>query len=118
MPRRQLIGSTPSAAAQYHRLKRANNEGFIDLQFEKPPPKIPYKAIFLALGLFLVGSILIILGALLLTGYINAKYADRTWPILIMGSLMFIPGIYHVRIAYYAYKEYDGYSYEDIPEFD
>ena len=31
---------------------------------------------------------------------------------------MFIPGAYHVRIAYYAYKGYDGYSYDDIPEFD
>ena len=46
------------------------------------------------------------------------QYADRTWPVLIIGALMFIPGAYHVRIAYYAYKGYDGYSYDDIPEFD
>jgi hypothetical protein len=31
---------------------------------------------------------------------------------------MFIPGAYHVRIAYYAFKGYEGYSYDDIPEFD
>jgi hypothetical protein len=31
---------------------------------------------------------------------------------------MFIPGAYHVRIAYYAFKGYIGYSFEDIPEFD
>lgn len=37
---------------------------------------------------------------------------------LILGSLMFIPGFYHVRIAYYAWKGYRGYSFEDIPAFD
>ena len=46
------------------------------------------------------------------------QYADRTWPVLLLGAIMFIPGIYHVRIAYYAYKGYDGFSYEMIPEFD
>lgn len=49
---------------------------------------------------------------------ISLQYADRTWPVLILGMLMFIPGVYHVRIAYYAYKGYPGYSYEDIPEFE
>lgn len=46
------------------------------------------------------------------------QYSDRTWPLLILGSLMFIPGVYHVRIAYYAFKGYQGFSYEDIPEFE
>ena len=46
------------------------------------------------------------------------QYGDRTWPVLLLGALMFIPGAYHVRIAFYAFKEYDGYSYDDIPEFD
>lgn len=46
------------------------------------------------------------------------QYADRTWPVLIIGALMFIPGVYHVRIAYYAFRGYQGFSYEDIPEFD
>ena len=46
------------------------------------------------------------------------QYADRTYPLLILGSLMFIPGFYHVRIAYYAWKGYRGYSFEDIPDFD
>ena len=46
------------------------------------------------------------------------QYADRTYPMLILGSLMFIPGFYHVRIAYYAWKGYRGYSFDDIPDFD
>ncbi|ESO82838.1 hypothetical protein LOTGIDRAFT_177673 [Lottia gigantea] len=118
MPSRKYAVGSSSSSAQYHRLSSSKKDGYNDLQFERPAPKIPYKAIALATTLFLVGSGLIIIGALLFTGYINAKYSDRTWPLLLIGSLMFIPGAYHVRIAYYAYKDYDGYSYEDIPEFD
>lgn len=116
MPKRSVISS--DSGAKYHRLTNVRGDGFVDMQFEKPPPKIPYKAILLASVLFIIGTVLIITGSLLLTGIINAKYADRTWPVLIIGALMFIPGAYHVRIAYYAYKGYQGFSYEDIPEFD
>ncbi|KAK3095905.1 hypothetical protein FSP39_020653 [Pinctada imbricata] len=114
MPKRSVVNGEQTSA-KYHKLKKVD-DGYIDLQ--RPPPKVPVKAILLASGLFFVGSILIIVGALLLTGYIDAKYGDRTWPVLIIGALMFIPGAYHVRIAYYAYKGYTGYTYDDIPEFD
>ncbi|XP_041089381.1 transmembrane protein 230-like [Polyodon spathula] len=87
-------------------------------QFKKTPPKVPYKAIALATILFLIGSLLITIGALLLSGYINVTNNDRTWPVLIIGILVFLPGFYHLRIAYYASKGYRGYSYEDIPDFD
>lgn len=117
MPKRS-VARFPDSSAKYHRLTNITGDGFSDMQFEKQPPKVPYKAIGLAVVLFLVGTTLIVVGALLLTGIISAKYADRTWPVLILGALMFIPGAYHVRIAYYAYKGYQGYSYEDIPEFD
>lgn len=107
----------PGGSARYHRLTKCD-DGFVDMQFERPPPKIPYKAIVLATVLFAGGTLLIVIGALLVTGDISSKYSDRTWPVLILGSLMFIPGAYHVRIAYYAYKGYEGYSFEDIPDFD
>lgn len=105
-----------------------------------PPPKIPWKAIGLASILFILGALLMVIGILLLTGVIDAKvsyiakipmrlslsltfrfrfqYSDRTWPVLILGLIMFVPGFYHVRIAYYAYKGEQGYSFDDIPEFD
>lgn len=38
--------------------------------------------------------------------------------VLVLGALMFIPGAYHVRIAYYAWQGVEGFKYEDIPEFD
>jgi hypothetical protein len=61
---------------------------------------------------------MIIIGSLLLSGHIDTKYSDRTWPLLILGAIMFIPGSYHVHLAYYAWKGRSGYSFDDIPEFD
>ncbi|XP_034048203.1 transmembrane protein 230a [Thalassophryne amazonica] len=95
----------------------ADDDGYIDLQFKKSPPKVPYKAIALAVFLFLIGSLLIIFGALLLSGIIQVEHPDRTIPVIIIGILVFLPGFYHLRIAYYAYKGYRGYSYDDIPDF-
>ncbi|XP_011830686.1 PREDICTED: transmembrane protein 230 [Mandrillus leucophaeus] len=51
-------------------------------------------------------------------GYIDLQGADRAVPVLIIGILVFLPGFYHLRIAYYASKGYRGYSYDDIPDFD
>ncbi|GAB1603932.1 transmembrane protein 230-like isoform X1 [Argonauta hians] len=105
-------------SARYQKLSKSEDGDFVDMQFEKPPVKIPYKAIGLATTLFTAGTLLISIGALLFTGHISSEYSDRMWPLLILGSLMFIPGSYHVMIAYYAYKGYDGYSFDDIPDFD
>lgn len=49
-------------------------EKYIDLQFKKPPTRIPWKAIGVATTLFIIGSTLITVGALLLSGHIDAKY--------------------------------------------
>jgi hypothetical protein len=46
------------------------------------------------------------------------QYADRRWPLILLGIIMFVPGAYHLRIAYYAYRQYPGYSFDDLPEFD
>lgn len=101
-----------------YRLVSNDDSGFSDAQFEAPPPKIPWKAITLAAFLFLVGTILLIVGSLIVTGHIDTKYSDRLWPMIILGGIMFLPGAYHIRIAYCAYKQYPGYSFTDIPEFD
>ncbi|XP_041643824.1 transmembrane protein 230b [Cheilinus undulatus] len=118
MPARSVVSSDiPNSKVRYSRLA-TDDDGYIDLQFKKPPPKVPYKAIALATVLFLIGSLLIIVGALLLAGYFEVTHSDRTVPVLIIGILVFLPGFYHLRIAYYASKGYHGYSYDDIPDFD
>ncbi|KRX62527.1 Transmembrane protein [Trichinella nativa] len=95
-----------NGGSQYSSEYRPLCDDFYDSQFEIPPHPIPWKAIILATLLFVFGTILIIIGALLLAGFCDPKYNDRTWPVLILGLLMFIPGLYHLRIAYYAFKGY------------
>ncbi|KAF6089605.1 transmembrane protein 230 [Phyllostomus discolor] len=71
MPSRtNLATGIPSSKVKYSRLS-STDDGYIDLQFKKSPPKIPYKAIALATVLFLIGTFLIIIGSLLLAGYIS-----------------------------------------------
>ncbi|XP_004393305.1 PREDICTED: transmembrane protein 230-like [Odobenus rosmarus divergens] len=118
MPSRtNLATGIPSSKVKYSRLS-STDDGYIDLQFKKSPPKIPYKAIALATVLFFIGAFLIIIDSLLPAGYISKGEADRAVPVLIIGILVFLPGFYHLRIAYYASKGYRGYSYDDIPDFD
>jgi len=119
MPARNIVtNGIPNNKIRYSKLAN-DDDGYIDLQFKKSPPKVPYKAIALATALFLIGSLLIIIGALLLAGFFDVSVdRDRTIPVLIIGILVFLPGFYHLRIAYYASRGYRGYSYEDIPDFD
>ncbi|KAL3278858.1 hypothetical protein HHI36_016378 [Cryptolaemus montrouzieri] len=102
----------------YTKLQHADNGSFVDAQFAKPAQSVPWKAIALATLLLVVGSFLLLFGILVVSGHISLQNSDRMWPMIILGALMFIPGAYHVRIAYYAYKEVPGYSFDDIPEFD
>uniref|UniRef100_A0AAV2IWP4 Transmembrane protein 230 n=1 Tax=Knipowitschia caucasica TaxID=637954 RepID=A0AAV2IWP4_KNICA len=98
-----LSAGASNNKVKYSRLA-ADEDGYIDLQFKRSPPKVPYKAIALALFLFLIGSLLITFGALLLSGTIEVEHPDRTIPVIIIGVLVFLPGFYHLRIAYYASK--------------
>ena len=81
--------------------------------------KIPYKSIMLAIVLFTIGTVLLVVGSLLVSGiWVPAEYADRTIPVLILSCIAFIPGSYHTFIAWASYRQYKGYSYSQIPSFD
>ncbi|XP_069983329.1 transmembrane protein 230 [Penaeus vannamei] len=112
---RKDANSYPSA--KYQKLCQ-EDDGFVDAQFKTKAQRIPWKAIGYALVLFSAGTLLLVIGSLLVTGYIEEKYADRTWPVIILGALMFIPGAYHSYIAYYAFRGYEGFSFDDIPSFE
>lgn len=90
-----------------------------DEQFtDSTPAKIPIRSIALATFLFLVGSVLLVLAGLLVGGVFGDTPDASAMPLLIIGALTFIPGFYHVRLAYYAWKGYYGYSFSDIPSYD
>ncbi|KAG5888416.1 hypothetical protein JTB14_016320 [Gonioctena quinquepunctata] len=108
---------TKSNDVNYSKLP-TSDQGFTDAQFLVPAQKVPWKAIILASLLLVVGTSLLVFGSMVMAGHIVMEYANRMWPMVVLGALMFIPGAYHVRIAYYAYKKVPGYSFDDIPEFE
>ncbi|KAK5623485.1 hypothetical protein CRENBAI_013419 [Crenichthys baileyi] len=67
-----LTSGLSNNKVKYSRLA-ADDDGYIDLQFKKSPPKVPYKAIGVAIFLFLIGSLLIVFGALFLAGVIKVE---------------------------------------------
>ncbi|XP_041476957.1 transmembrane protein 230-like [Lytechinus variegatus] len=114
----RMANGAESTDIKYQRMKSPTGDGYTALQFKKRPVKIPWRSITVAIVLFIFGSALLCVGALLLSGHISSKYNDRLWPIMILGVLLFVPGAYHVRLACYAYKGYKGYSFEDIPDYE
>ncbi|XP_054167240.1 transmembrane protein 230-like [Oppia nitens] len=81
--------------------------------------RIPWRAICLALFLLVFGTAIIVISILIyLRVIVNIKPNDGLLVLVLLGVIMFIPGFYHIRIAYYAYHRCYGYSFDDIPDFD
>ncbi|KAK4769394.1 hypothetical protein SAY86_027544 [Trapa natans] len=74
----------------------------------------PIKEIALAVSLLVVGALGIVIGVLMASYRVGG---DRTHGVFfaILGGILFIPGFYYTRIAYYAYKGYKGFSFSNIP---
>ncbi|KAH6779472.1 transmembrane protein [Perilla frutescens var. hirtella] len=74
----------------------------------------PIKEIALAVALLVFGVLGIVLGAAMA---VNKVGGDRAHGIFfaILGGILFLPGFYYTRIAYYAYKGYKGFSFSNIP---
>ncbi|KAG8372356.1 hypothetical protein BUALT_Bualt12G0057600 [Buddleja alternifolia] len=76
--------------------------------------KPPIKEIALAVALLVFGALGIVLGIAMA---VNKVGGDRAHGIFfaILGGILFLPGFYYTRIAYYAYKGYKGFSFSNIP---
>ncbi|XP_018845445.1 transmembrane protein 230-like [Juglans regia] len=74
----------------------------------------PIKEIALAISLLVFGAVGIIVGLIMAFNHVGG---DRVHGLFfaILGSILFIPGFYYTRIAYYAYKGYKGFSFSNIP---
>ena len=66
-----------------------------------------------AVGLCCLGFILLAIG---LSIYLTGVERGTGIALLTLGSITFLPGFYHTRIAYFAWKGYEGYSLDDIPD--
>lgn len=76
--------------------------------------KPPRKEISLAIALLILGTIVIAIGLFMFSQQIGG---DRTHGMLfaLLGTVLFVPGFYYSRIAWYAYKGYKGFSFSNIP---
>ncbi|KAJ8771238.1 hypothetical protein K2173_026126 [Erythroxylum novogranatense] len=74
----------------------------------------PVKEIALAVSLFVFGLVGIILGSFMTYNRIGGDRGHGIF-FVILGVVLFIPGFYYTRIAYYAYKGYKGFSFANIP---
>lgn len=74
----------------------------------------PIKEIALAISLLVFGTLSIICGILMAYNRIGGDTAHGIF-FAILGSILFLPGFYYTRIAYYAYKGYKGFSFSNIP---
>ncbi|XP_075672575.1 uncharacterized protein LOC142642111 [Castanea sativa] len=76
--------------------------------------RAPIKEIALAVSLLVFGTLGIIIGIFMAVNRIGGDRAHGVF-FAILGSILFIPGFYYTRIAYYAYKGYKGFSFSNIP---
>ncbi|KAL3819569.1 hypothetical protein ACJIZ3_005474 [Penstemon smallii] len=76
--------------------------------------KPPIKEIALAVALLVFGVLGLVFGVIMA---VNKVGGDHTHGIFfaLLGGVLFLPGFYYTRIAYYAYKGYKGFSFSNIP---
>ncbi|KAI0497057.1 hypothetical protein KFK09_023385 [Dendrobium nobile] len=84
----------------------------------------PIKEIVFAVALLVFGSLSIIAGLIMATHQIGGDRVHGEPTLLLflhwiffagLGSVLFLPGFYYTRIAYYAYKGYKDFSFDNIP---
>ncbi|KAL0337824.1 UNVERIFIED_CONTAM: Transmembrane protein [Sesamum calycinum] len=76
--------------------------------------KPPIKEISLAVALFVFGALGIVVGIAMAVNKVGGDRAHGVF-FAMLGGVLFIPGFYYTRIAYYAYQGYKGFSFSNIP---
>ncbi|EFJ05261.1 hypothetical protein SELMODRAFT_130333 [Selaginella moellendorffii] len=76
--------------------------------------KPPVKEIALSVALLALGAIGMVIGIFMIYNKIGGDSGHGV-AFTILGALLFLPGFYYTRIAYYAYKGYKGFSFATIP---
>ncbi|KAL9377202.1 hypothetical protein Peur_031322 [Populus x canadensis] len=76
--------------------------------------KPPIKEIALAVALLVFGVVGIVLGTIMTYNRVGGDRGHGLF-FAILGVVLFIPGFYYTRIAYFAYKGYKGFSFSNIP---
>ncbi|CAN6216064.1 unnamed protein product, partial [Urochloa humidicola] len=78
------------------------------------PRGAPVKEIAFAAALLAFGVLGVVAGSFMAAHQVGGDSAHGIF-FAVLGVVMFIPGFYYTRIAYYAYKGYKGFSFSNIP---
>ncbi|GLJ13652.1 hypothetical protein SUGI_0217320 [Cryptomeria japonica] len=106
-----------SAGNRYGGREDDDNDSNYDIRFDyMPKQKIPWKSIALALFLLAFGSSLLIVSHLIFTGHMGGDNS-QAFGFLTIGFLMFLPGFYETRIAYYSWRGCKGFTFAHIPDY-
>lgn len=94
-----------------------NRRNSRDLRYEFDlPVTVPWRSIFLALFLLGFGTIFLITSHFLFTEHMGGD-SSQAYGFLGLGILIFLPGFYETRMAYYSWRGAQGYSYSRIPAY-
>ncbi|XP_074586094.1 uncharacterized protein LOC141841802 [Curcuma longa] len=74
----------------------------------------PVKEIAFAVSLLVFGFVGIVVGSIMAANCIGGDRAHGVF-FAMLGSVLFLPGFYYTKIAYYAYKGYKGFTFDTIP---
>ncbi|BBN14556.1 transmembrane protein 230 [Marchantia polymorpha subsp. ruderalis] len=77
---------------------------------------IPWKSIALAIFLLAFGSLFLVVSHFIFTQHMGGD-SGQAYGFLVLGILLFLPGFYETRIAYYAWRGYKGFSFSKIPAY-
>ena len=97
--------------------KISSSRPFINFKPKADPNQhqsIPYKAILLAIFLFVIGTLLLVLSFRIYQGHFTREFDDKFIPAIVLGLLCFIPGSYYMCILLHIYAGYREFSYSDI----
>ena len=75
----------------------------------------PLREIATAVLLLIGGTVCLVFARQAATGRLPSAAPGAAWGLLTVGLLAFLPGFYVSRIAYYAWRRREGYSFADIP---
>jgi hypothetical protein len=80
------------------------------------PEEVPWKSIALAVFLLAFGSLFLAISHFIYTEHMEGD-SSQAYGFLVLGVLLFLPGFYETRIAYYSWRGYKGYTYSRIPAY-
>lgn len=91
-----------------------SHETFIDPRFSvNQSQDVPWAEVVLAIFLMLIGMVLCSLSYLHHTKHVVGQDSAGLG-FGILGILTFVPGFYHSRIIYYAFRHRKGYDFQHI----